>query len=102
MAQYTYLLLMLATLLPFLWKYRDTNLPLHRYLRQAFAATLIVAVPFVLWDVLVTAAGHWRFSPDYTMGVHIVNLPVEEVLFFLVVPLAAILVWETTGYVMKR
>ena len=102
MAQYTYLLLMLATFLPFLWKYRDENLPLQRNLRHAFTATLIVAPPFVLWDVLVTAAGHWRFSPEYTMGIDIFNLPIEEVLFFLVVPLVSILVWETTGYVMKR
>jgi lycopene cyclase domain-containing protein len=102
MAQYTYLLLMLLTLLPFLLKYRDANLPLRRNLRQAFFATGTVALPFLVWDVLVTEAGHWQFSPQYTLGVDIINLPIEEVSFFIVVPLAAILVWDTTGYFLKR
>ncbi|MDT8323004.1 MAG: lycopene cyclase domain-containing protein [Bacteroidota bacterium] len=102
MEQYTYLLLMLLTLLPFLFKFRDANLPLRHSLREAFLATGIVALPFLIWDVVVTTAGHWQFSPRYTLGVDIINLPVEEVSFFIVVPLAAILVWDTTGYFLKR
>lgn len=102
MAQYTYMFLMLLTLLPFLLKFRDPNLPLRRNLRHAFMATGIVALPFLVWDVLVTHAGHWSFSPRYTLGVDVINLPLEEVSFFIVVPLAAILVWDTTGYFVKR
>lgn len=102
MEKFTYLALMVVVAAPFLWKYRDRNLPLHRRLRPAIAAMLIVAVPFVVWDVAVTAAGHWSFSDAYTIGWRLAGLPIEEILFFVVVPLTSILVWDTVGYFMRR
>jgi lycopene cyclase domain-containing protein len=102
MEQFTYLALMALVAAPFLWKYRDRNLSLHRRMRPALAAMLLVAVPFLVWDVIVTAAGHWSFSEVYTIGWRIAGLPFEEVLFFVVVPLTSILVWETAGYVTRR
>lgn len=102
MESYTYLVLMALTVLPFIVKYRDRNMPLHRNVRYALAVTGIVAVPFLVWDVIVTEAGHWSFSDTYTTGITIINLPLEEVLFFIAVPLAAVLVWETVGFYMKR
>jgi lycopene cyclase domain-containing protein len=102
MSQLTYLALMVLVAAPYLWKSRDRNLPLHRRQRSALLAMALVALPFVIWDVLATDAGHWRFSPEYTLQLRIVNLPLEEVLFFVVVPLTSILVWETTGYLMRR
>jgi len=65
-------------------------------------AMLSVAAASIKKDVVVTAAGHWSFSPRYTLGIMIINLPVEEVLFFVVVPLTSILVWETVGWLVKR
>ncbi|MBN1448991.1 MAG: lycopene cyclase domain-containing protein [Bacteroidetes bacterium] len=102
MKAYTYLALMIVTLLPFVLKFRDANLPLRRNVRNALGATAIVAVPFLVWDVIVTAAGHWSFSDTYTTGIRIINLPLEEVLFFIAVPLAAVLVWDTVGFFLKR
>lgn len=102
MAQFTYLALMVFVAAPFLWKFRDRNLKLHARLLPAFLAMALVAVPFVVWDVMVTEAGHWSFSDIYTLGFRIAGLPFEEVLFFIVVPLTAILVWETVGYFMRR
>ncbi|MCB2203656.1 lycopene cyclase domain-containing protein [bacterium] len=102
LAPYTYALLMFLTLLPVVLKARDVNLPLAKHRGSALAATLIVAVPFVVWDVFATAAGHWSFSSRFTTGLTLVNLPIEEVLFFIVVPLASILVWDTVGYLIKR
>jgi lycopene cyclase domain-containing protein len=93
---------MLLVAAPFLWKFRDRNLHLHRRLSSALFATILVAIPFLIWDFIVTAAGHWAFSPQYTLEFRIVNLPLEEVLFFLVVPMTSILVWETVGYFLRQ
>lgn len=56
-----------------------------------------VVVLFGLWDLAATARGHWWFSPRYTTGVTLLGLPVEEWLFFLVVPLCALLTFEVLG-----
>ena len=50
---------------------------------------------FVLWDLAAIAAGHWSFDPAQTTGIVFPGgLPLDEVLFFLVVPICAILGFE--------
>ena len=56
-------------------------------------AIVIPAIPFLLWDALVTGA-HWHFNPLYVSGIKIINLPVEEILFFITVPFACLFTWE--------
>jgi len=58
--------------------------------------TLLIVVPaFVLWDAVAIAQGHWFF--DYSQMTGIIGpfgVPLEEYLFFLIIPIAAILTWE--------
>ena len=102
MHHFVYIALILFIGLPFLFKMNDPALPLRGRKRDALLAMALVAFPFLVWDVAVTAAGHWSFSTKYTMGVTLINLPIEEVLFFVVVPLTGILVWETIGWLLKQ
>ena len=53
----------------------------------------VVAV-FVGWDVLAIRAGHWGYDPRQTTGVLFGNVPLEEVVFFLVIPVCSILTLE--------
>lgn len=54
-----------------------------------------VACAFVVWDVAAVASGQWQFDPAQILGVLLPGgLPLEEVLFFLVVPIASILTLE--------
>lgn len=62
-------------------------------LGAALRAVAWVAVPFVAWDAAV-AGKHWSFNPQYVLGVELLGLPFEEVLFFLSVPLACLFTWE--------
>lgn len=59
---------------------------------------LTLAVPvvvFVIWDVYAIAQGHWGFNPDRTTGILLPGaLPIEEFLFFIVIPIASILSLE--------
>lgn len=67
------------------------------YRRPArLAATLaLVLVPFLAWDVVAIARGHWDFAARYTTGWSIPgSVPVEEVAFFVVVPICALLTHE--------
>ena len=52
-------------------------------------------VVFVGWVLYAIAQGHWDYDGDLTLGVRFPGgIPVEEVLFFLVVPLCSVLALE--------
>lgn len=61
--------------------------------KQLLIAIVIPAIPFLLWDAIVTGA-HWNFNPKYVSGIKIINLPIEEILFFVTVPFACLFTWE--------
>jgi lycopene cyclase domain-containing protein len=60
------------------------------------------AALFAAWDLVASARGHWSFSDRYTIGVRLLGLPVEEWLFFVVIPLCALLTYEAFGLGRKR
>jgi len=65
---------------------------------KALLATLApVLAVFAGWDLIAVHHGEWWFSPRYTLGPRIAGLPVEEWLFFLVVPICALLTYEVLG-----
>ena len=65
---------------------------------KALLATLApVLAVFAGWDLIAVHHGEWWFSPRYILGLRIAGLPVEEWLFFLVVPVCALLTYEVLG-----
>lgn len=60
-------------------------------------ATLWGALPFVLWDIAVVGR-HWWFEPTRVLGPQLLGLPLEELGFFLVVPLACLVTWELVTF----
>ena len=84
-----------------------TTLPLELYLgvrvwrrpRRLALTVLPVVVVFVLWDLYAIDQQHWYFDPDQTSGVVLGTLPLEELLFFIVVPIAAAMALEAVRVV---
>jgi lycopene cyclase domain-containing protein len=63
--------------------------------RRLALTILCAAPPFVVWDLWAVHAGHWSFDLGQTLGwVLPGDLPLEEALFFLVVPIASVLALE--------
>lgn len=60
-----------------------------------------VALVFVTWDVLAIQAGHWGYDAAQTTGLALGVVPVEELAFFVVVPVCAILTLEAVRAVKR-
>ena len=70
-----------------------------RVLRQPRRLLLTIALagtPFLLWDLYATHSGHWWFDADQTLPWRVAGVPLEEVAFFVVIPLVAVLTLEAT------
>ncbi len=63
-------------------------------MKFVFASIIISAIPYILWDVWATYNKHWSFNAKYHSNIFIYNLPLEEVLFFVVIPFCIIFVWS--------
>ena len=101
MRHLTYLAVLGGCLLGALWLEPALRVGVVRRWRRLALTVLPVAVVFVAWDLAAIAAGHWHFDPAQTVGVLLPGgLPLEELLFFLVVPVCAILGFEAVRSVL--
>jgi lycopene cyclase domain-containing protein len=58
-------------------------------------AVLPVVLLFTAWDLVAIARRHWDFNPLFVTGVELPgSLPVEELMFFFVVPVCTVLTYE--------
>lgn len=62
-------------------------------------ATLAMAVLFLVWDAIFTKAGVWGFENSYCIGVYFLKMPVEEWLFFLIIPFCSLFIHFALYYV---
>lgn len=77
-----------------LWLEPVLGTRVFRRWRRLLLALLPTVVVFGAWDLAAIAAGHWSYDPRQVTGVWLGPVPVEELLFFVVVPTAAILAFE--------
>jgi lycopene cyclase domain-containing protein len=66
-----------------------------------YSVSLIVII-FGGWDIFAAFRGHWRFNPEGVFNLRIVNLPLEEILFFVVIPFCCIFTWEAIKYIKEK
>lgn len=67
-----------------------------------FPGLLLSGAFFIVWDIWFTSIGIWKFNPDYVLGFFIGGLPIEEWLFFIVVPFSCVFIYEVMNYFVKR
>ena len=98
----TYLLInFLTVLFPVILSF-DKRVRFFQSWKYIFPGLFISGLLFLFWDYLFTIYGVWSFNPDYVKGIYFLNLPLEEILFFVTVPFACIFIYECLNYYIKR
>lgn len=100
--QYQYLILLGLCLL--------ITLPLEFVLRarvyrrpvRLLLSLLPVVLIFVGWDLLGIARGHWDYNDRFVTGFGLGVLPLEELAFFVVIPICGLLTYEAVGRMLAR
>jgi lycopene cyclase domain-containing protein len=94
-AHYLYLALLLGCVLATLPLELGFRLGVFRRWRALAGTVLPVAVVFAAWDLLAIALGQWNYNQRFLVQVVLPGrLPLEELLFFLVVPVCVVLTYE--------
>jgi len=101
LAQYEYLILMAACVaitlpLEFLLRAR-----VYRRLPLMLPSVGVVVVVFGLWDLLGIVRDHWTYNPEFITGIHLGPMPLEELVFFVVISLCALLSYEGVSTVLR-
>ena len=103
MRHLTYVSVLAGCFLAAVWLEPVLKVGVFRRRRRLALTVLPVVAVFVVWDLLAIAAGHWHFDRSQMTGVVFPGgLPLDEVLFFLVVPVCAVLGFEAVRLVLRK
>ena len=93
-----YLILNIASLsIPLMYSF-EKKMRFIQWWKEVFLSISIVAAFFIIWDIIFTNQGVWGFNPTYLIGFDILNLPLEEWLFFICIPYASIFIHYAFQY----
>ena len=88
--KFLYLLLDIGSFsIPFLFSFHP-KLKFYRFWKPLALGTLITMLIFIPWDIFFTTNNIWGFNDNYLIGIKILSLPLEEWLFFILIPYACI------------
>jgi lycopene cyclase domain-containing protein len=101
--KFGYLAMIAFTVFGSIWLEFVLKVKVLRRYKQAIKAILPISIIFIVWDAYAIASGHWWFDKEQILGIFgPFGIPLEEYLFFTVVPLAAILTIEAVRTVKKH
>jgi lycopene beta-cyclase len=101
--RYQYLLLMGACVAITLPLELFLGARVYRRPRRLVVVLLIVVALFLLWDAIAIARDHWQYSERFTTGWLLpFDIPVEELAFFIVIPLCSLLTYEAVNALLRK
>jgi lycopene cyclase domain-containing protein len=95
MAKFSYIAVLVGCLLGSGWLELVMRTRVYRRTLRLTLSILPVLIVFTIWDIYAISQGHWTFDERYVTGIiAIANVPLEEILFFIAIPICAILTLE--------
>ncbi|GET33797.1 hypothetical protein PbJCM13498_26600 [Prolixibacter bellariivorans] len=100
--KFTYFILLFLSLLGPLLLSFDKKVHYYKRWKFLFPAILRAAVLFILWDIIFTRTAIWGFNEKYIVGWQVWHLPVEEWLFFLIIPFNCLFIFDVMVFYFPR
>lgn len=74
----------------------------YRRIAGLIWALVPVMIIFSIWDIAGIMRDHWSYNPRFVTGLQLpFRMPVEELVFFLVVPVCGLLTYEAVGRMLR-
>ena len=68
----------------------DKKVAFYRHWKTLFPSIIIAGLIFITADIIFTKNGVWGFNPRYHSDILLAGIPLEEWLFFIIIPYASI------------
>ena len=103
MLKFGYLAMILFTILGSFWLEVVLKVGVLRRAKRLILSIVPVSTLFLIWDAYAINNGHWFFDKDQIIGWYgPFDIPLEEFLFFIFVPIAAVMTIEAVRTVKKH
>ena len=91
--QLTYLFLNIITLAGPLVLSFDKKVAFYKEWKSFGLSMLFASTLYILWDIWFTKINVWAFNPKFVVGTWFAHLPLEEYLFFIIIPYACLFIY---------
>lgn len=103
MLKFGYVAMLTFTVIGSFWLEIVLKIRVLKRIKRALMSIIPIAILFLIWDAYAVASGHWKFDADQVLGIYgPFGIPLEEYLFFIIVPMAAIMTIEGVRSVKKH
>ena len=81
--------LLFSFIIPFIFSFHQ-KIKFYKFFKQIAASLSLIGFFFIIWDIYFTKIGVWGFDKTHHSSIMLSNLPLEEVLFFFVIPFVCV------------
>jgi lycopene cyclase domain-containing protein len=92
--QFTYLFLIVITIAGPIALSFDKKVAFYKNFKHFLISAGITSLIYIIWDIIFTRNNIWKFNDPFILKYKLFNLPIEEYLFFVVVPYASLFIYE--------